>query len=887
MAGNQNHQQPLDAMSDGGTSSTSNGNRSSLSWALSRLTGVLPPSDRRRDPASTAPSQTSQLQYNRTRSSRELGTDQSEPRRTYQRYGRSSTLDNIDPTGSMERSARQRVGSPFSDDDQPSSGISTPASYRTYTRTRSREYLSPSGSRCTSPVPVNGSTTNPVHPPEAAMNPIVQQLSTVLENGPLGTENENSPKPIRAAESAKIAVVTSLISKSPSGGGTTEVAGSQSSTAERKSRRVSRFLRPDFYDTPKDESSANQKRVPPSPSSLKSIPDPPQVEKYNPDAGLMALSSGNKSANDGRAVVLKPITSSAPANPPSSLQPILQARQNLIPIPQPVQPVASPAPTGPNVILKPVVEQHQPAQPAKNAQVANGHAEPTSPASQTSVPVTAPAVGQPIPAKVTNNGTKSSPKLSVRRQFEQLINLAAAQFRSSSPSKAPVVQPPPEAPVPAAAPVVTVPSAQVKEHVISPSEAISFELKQLEDEIKNTAAIKAQASARLDALKYEHALRSGLPPVSGGLPPPSASKPTIPAKPEFLTRPNTLASPSELPIPIEFQPFQYKGSNGTLREMSQMSSHARHARDTLSPPASSLFRSESNGRSPPVYLDGQDNDSVRFARVKRVEQSPMNDNCWTSDAMDTPGTPTDSYESSSVCSDLRGDQRADSGEDESVSERIFRKSFYTRFNEPSKMKHHHHRRSINSKEPTNPTDVVNESASNDPVQLQQQPMVRRSSQHRKSFSSRDESAEAVMVRKFLSSSHSESSAPFERERRLSATRRHQRTIPAELADSDYHRPVGSREPSVARSVKSDTHSEVAVTSPTTTAPETTVSSSGRESRSYLRSYSSRTFVSDQPPSLPTSPPADSYSSASLGRRSYYQPPTNSDHISSLPRRSNR
>lgn len=870
-----NNNNNSDAMSE--TSSASGGNRSSLSWALSRLTGVLPPADSR--PSYRRDHQ--QPQYSRAHSSRELGSEPGEPRRTYQRYGRSSTLDNIDPSAAVSASGvgvMQRIGSPLSDDDQPLSGISTPASYRTYTRTRSREYLSPNSSRGTSPVPssASGASGSMTSPDPLVMNPIVPQLSTVLENGPLGVEGESSPRLVRAAET-KMAVITSLnstthptppqlstsITAAPSSGANS----GDSSTIERKSRRISRFLRPDFYDAPKEDAATEKQRF------LKSVEQ--RWDKYNPDAGLLALPKPSGNPSSERIIpILKPTsnltTPSLGSTPSSPLQPILQARQNLTPIPisQPAQPSSSSLPP-PAVILKPVAELAQ-LKPVNGSPEAPQPIQPPPPPPQQAVrQPTPPAQQQPVTnGKV--NGTKSSPKLTVRRQFEHLINLAAAQFgRGQSPSKvAPATLPAPTViPSPSPTPVVTPPSSS--QPSVSQSEAISLELKQLEDEIKNTAAIKAQATARLDALKHELAVKSGAAPIGSQLPP---IKPTIPAKPDYLSRPPPSKSP-ELPIPIEFQPFQYKGSNGVLRELSHLS-HSR--RDTLSPPTFPTSQ-DYNGRTPPP--DGED--SVRFARIKRVDPAPF-ENSWANEALDTPGTPTDSYESSSVCSDLRGDQRADSGEDESVSERIFRKSFYTRFNEPGKIKakHHQHRRSINKELPSGASEFVSDSNS----EIGQPPVARRSSQHRKSL--RDESAEAVMVRKFLSSGSESGTTHFERERRLSSTRRHH-VSSTDVGDSTAPDsvPVGSREPSVARSVKSDHQSSSqGVTSPT---PSVTGSdANGRESRSYLRTYSSR-GLSNDPPTNPTSP-SEPYSSASLGRRSYYQSSsTNADHVSSLPRRSNR
>lgn len=277
-------------------------------------------------------------------------------------------------------------------------------------------------------------------------------------------------------------------------------------------------------------------------------------------------------------------------------------------------------------------------------------------------------------------------------------------------------------------------------------------------------------------------------------------------------------------LPSEFMPFQYNGTNGALRELSQR-------RDILSP-------ERSTEEAP-----------VRFARIKRTSNVDPPDGLLLDGSSEmVPGTPTDSYESSSVCSDLRGDQR-DSGEDESVSERIFRKSFYTRFNNDptgqssginnnnSNHHHHQHRRSVTSKEllADVPSSSVTDRSSH------------RRSMHRPSHH-RDESAESVMVRKFLSSAASEPVNPsFERERRLSR-----------------HRPLdghtdGSREPSVARSIKGEPSDSSSITS----------GSSVTRREPYTRSYTSRTASSD----------------SGDHRRSFYGNPDH--HISSLPRLNHR
>ena len=133
--------------------------------------------------------------YSQTQSSRELDTDQVEARWIYQRYGRSSTLDNIDPS-SAAAGFSERFGSPLSDDEQPPFGILTSATGHI------RVPQSQQQSEYSIPVPtVPRSSVSSVPSWEAiVMNPIVPQLSTVLVNGPLIVETESSPRPVRAAD---------------------------------------------------------------------------------------------------------------------------------------------------------------------------------------------------------------------------------------------------------------------------------------------------------------------------------------------------------------------------------------------------------------------------------------------------------------------------------------------------------------------------------------------------------------------------------------------------------------------------------------------------------------------------------------------------------------
>ena len=838
----QQQQQQSDAMSE--ASSASGGNRSSLSWALSRLGNVFP----------GASNEVNRV-YNRTVSNRELasngandGAETGTNRRSYHRYGRSSTLENLENASGNQHGGGGRPLSIVSDEDaiitnggtnkEPPPPASA-ASYRSFTRTRSREYFSPEGSRGTSPVTIAPVTSPPaaVAPPAATaltINPIVQQLSTVLENGPLGLEgevaNRNSPKVQRKEDPPPVAV----------------------GTEELKSRRVSRFLRPDFFDQQQkqqqEQTNGNSSQSEPQNSKerfLKSVeqrwekinsPPPPQEEnKIVTSPPATSVTTVERIIPVMRAAV--PALPPVAPGPPSTAS-LLQARQNLQPIPAPVAVPVTAVPTPPAPQL-----------------ISNGNNNSSPP--KTSTPIAPPP--PPVNGNGGSSSNKNSPKLTVRRQFEHLINLAAAQFqRSQSPNKS---QPPPQQ------------QQQVQSTSSQNAEAISLELKELEDEIRNTAAIKAQAQAKLEALKYQHALKTG---QQAG----QSNKPAVPVKPDHLHR----------SIPPEFLPFQYNGTNGALRDLS--SSNGR----PMSPPPPAPAVLQNGNRAPQPF--GFDDESVRFARIKRVE--PPSQSQPDSADIDGMATPTDSYESSSVCSDLRGDLRGERGlgadsDDESVSERIFRKSFYTRFNEPGgkmKLQQQLQRRSFTNKDLLNLTNnststttaagttpsVVNDCNSNligGNGTTQPSPSSerhrRRSSHHR---NSRDESAEAVMVRKFISSTAASCAEPvhylLDKERR-SLTR----TDP----DSEQQNkllPTSSREPSIARSV--DVQSPV---------PGEAQQQQQQQPRSYSRTYQSSVAAPTLPPLPPTSPESQ-YSSASLGRRSYYSTAAAGDHYGgsgSLPRRS--
>ena len=73
-----------------------------------------------------------------------------------------------------------------------------PPTYRTYTRTSSREYLSPDVSRGASPVSAPTPDVAPA-PAVAAPASLTSPLSTVPEFGPQGAETD-SPEPVRAAK---------------------------------------------------------------------------------------------------------------------------------------------------------------------------------------------------------------------------------------------------------------------------------------------------------------------------------------------------------------------------------------------------------------------------------------------------------------------------------------------------------------------------------------------------------------------------------------------------------------------------------------------------------------------------------------------------------------
>lgn len=208
-----------DNNSDAQSEASSSSNRSSLSWALSRINRIASP-----PPLDT--SSRKKLEYIRAQSNKELGINNvvDDKQRNHQRYTRSSTLDDVAPAV-------------LSDGEDAPSGVKTPT-YRTFTRTRSREYLSPTSSRGASPSPAPNASG-------AALDaPNVMHLSVVLENGPNGAEAESPQQPRKIPPPPTIPApkLSDIPLKS-----TVE----SSVDGDRKQRRVSRFLRPDFYEISK------------------------------------------------------------------------------------------------------------------------------------------------------------------------------------------------------------------------------------------------------------------------------------------------------------------------------------------------------------------------------------------------------------------------------------------------------------------------------------------------------------------------------------------------------------------------------------------------------------------------------------------------------------
>ena len=873
------------------TSSASGSNRSSLSWALSRIGNAI------NDRITLSPPPVAvKKEYTRAQTNRELSSGVAEQTRRYQRYGRSSTLDSVEPSSTAStltagnkshESIRSRLGSP-SDHEELPSGTTTPT-YRTYTRTCSREFLSPTSSRGASPSP-STPAANPPTTVTCVINAIVPQLSVVLENGPLGLEKE-SPLPVRAADARKspappsnsaapeaknppanpaapgigpkCAPETEASIRNPLSGPAPKIAEiplkcSAEPEEDRKSRRISRFLRSDFYERAREERTLSPPA--PSPRPTPSGASKWQYEKYQPDETLVALTRNRLSTGDSctsrhatsGTIPQHGSATRVPVPVTVSVRPLQTARPNSISVCQlssnPIQLPSNPAENQSAMCRRnasspppvPIDAPTMPKQPDKTTELAEGQAVKVAAEMGVGGADAASVKARAPPKPEVSANPKNSPKLTVRRQFEHLINLAAAQFqRGQSPGKASNVG------------VSSVRNGQAAAN----QQAISNELKQLEDEIKNAAVVKAEAAAKSEVFQRE-------------------PNPALAVKPDHLTVPKVNGSSRELPTGQK---------NWTAapesRFVKENPASLQSLRQAFSPPRSAAYEPSGGLRfgSPPASCKSPtDDEYVRFARIKRLEAL---DNCEPGEEM--PGTPTDSYESSSVCSDMRDHNDKESGDDESVSERIFRKSFYTRFNEPSKKKQH--RRSVTSKDlldipttmtsPKIPSDSETSLPPRLPVKAQRL--------------SRDESAEAVMVRKFLSRADA-SSGTYERERRRSSSHRRQISDADEdgryTAADDHRSECGSvsgmrssmsRENSVARSVKSD------VASPTCS--EVASGSRDRDSRSYTRSYSTRTLTSSDNPA--SSSHADGYSSGSLGRRSFFS--SNADHISSLPRRSNR
>jgi len=694
----------------------------------------------------------------------------------------------------------------------------------------------------------------------------VPQLSVVLENGP----EAESP---RQSRNMKIPPPPSIPAPKLSDIPLKSESQINPAAGERKFRRISRFLRPDFYEISKEEKMARDSAAAAVTAAAAALlkqqdpnqqpypHDPPQLERYQPDEALVALGKRNA---DAAKPAGNPVT--------VTVRSLHQLRQTPPAFPTPSPPPSLPAPI-PAAQVIPKDASISPEKSIKSNRSSSGDSGSSKNQKNASAP-----------------GSKS-PKLTVRRQFEHLINLAAAQFqRGASPGKA------------AAAAAAAAPTASTSRNNSSSSnqEAISMELKQLEDEIKNAAVAKAEAAAKLELLKNEHAARS----LAGS----ASIRPAIPLKPEFLTCAPAAIVNGGAQSSVEAVPDP---SSLSVRENPYTFQSFRR-RSALSPPPPGPESNVNGSRlaamgsplSNGVKASPFDEESVRYARVKRLEaldHAEMGDGELT-----IPPTPTDSYESSSVCSDLlRDHDNRESGDDESVSERIFRKSFYTRFNESSKKRQQQqhpqqqqqqqHRRSITSKDldsgnagqVTSPVKSTSDSATNLPPRLPA----------RSRHASREESAEAVMVRKFISS-RSDSvydSLNSERERRMSSIQRRQQQQQQQQQQqhgSDHdddnlpnsgsvsHRSSMSRENSVVRSMGRSSE----VTSPTPSNMSDPMSPGRDRDRSYSRSYSTRVLPSmDAHPSSASQ--TDGYSSSSLGRRSFFS--SNSDHISSLPRRTNR
>ena len=397
-----------------------------------------------------------------------------------------------------------------------------------------------------------------------------------------------------------------------------------------------------------------------------------QLEKYQPDEALVALSKRRSVGPQGvtqptERLSVSVVNQKLPSTVTVTVRPLQQIRQNVI---------QQPATDAPSAPMTPAAATTQPAA-GLEAEDGSGHGD------QNLKTTRAPDAGVKngkIKLDGSSSSSKGSPKLTVRRQFEHLINLAAAQFqRSASPSKS---------------------GSRNNNAASNNQEAISMELKQLEDEIKNAAMVKAEASAKLEQLQNEHAAKSR----NGSM------KSAILVKPELLvaTRVNgDCGPPSDAAVALKS--LQKNPSSNSLQGFRRRSAMS----PPPAPPGSEVNRNgpDANGsvaaagngvvRSTPL-----DEESVRYARVKRLEAL---DHSEASDDLPMPATPTDSYESSSVCSDLRD---RESGDDESVSERIFRKSFYTRFNESSKKKQQQHRRSVTNKDLVNTKKINKRSFKN-------------------------------------------------------------------------------------------------------------------------------------------------------------------------------
>ncbi|XP_065572348.1 uncharacterized protein LOC136034829 isoform X2 [Artemia franciscana] len=666
-------------------------------------------------------SRDSRKEYNRTKSSKELGED-SLTKRSIHRYGRAITLDSIE----VEDNDLKRLGSPLAEDTQ--SRGETPISYRTYTRTCSREYLSPENDKVnwnyntlpnlrksrfileeeTKETAVNNITAalcKPMQrvkspPPtdekvlESALSPvrvISYQTNTtspipvenVLRATPRPAENVQAdinkvknnldvskcedqkdkqdllvspifvpPKTSSVATTKAVDEAAKLFAKaeaeiaerfySPTRDVSNHICEPKVSASEAVAKRVSRFLRPDFYETPKDQSDFAKEKEIAAKSKSRFLKNFQKNSENNNETSEPAKTVGadlrKENISQDVSVVKSEIANSDAVNfnvvSNTTLRPLLKSFPDKA--------------TSPSIILEPkavctmkkettelevaLAPLKVVTQPIKTAQ--NGKTQIKSEQKRPSPPSALPkAKTPPRPLSHLVNPPVAPPKRLTTPM------MAATPLRGITPPKARGITPP----------KVSLKKVEGVPKSTSPPKNSKSTPKETSKQSSDIGATKS--SPKIKVKKHWENLMN--------LATSSFQKNSSPAKTDKADQvteiqpPRECSKPRQVPSACSTQP-----TNETLVH-SKFNGNLEYTNQGNSSKSAITNQSSTAQVNPPINQDNQDG----------------------SEDYNGTETPT-SYDSRSVCSDLQSEKNLD--DEESVSDRIHRKSFYTRFNDRRK-----------------------------------------------------------------------------------------------------------------------------------------------------------------------------------------------------------